>query len=295
MIGNNGGDRLYDNGAGNQTLIGGAGNDALISRYGSETLTGGAGNNDFDIGNTIKNDTITDFGHAGSDNFLNIASFINAGENPILTDSGSNVVVSFSGSASTITLLDIQANDLVKVSGGFDNLGSTASGTTTSASPVAGTEYSSVSTTLSASESTLVLTGTSALDGTASIVSGTTVIGNNGGDRLYDNGAGNQTLIGGAGNDALISRYGSETLTGGAGNNDFDIGNTIKNDTITDFAATGTHNILNISSFLDAGLTPTLTNSGDNLVITFSGSASTVTLLGVHASELTPTSYGFTH
>ena len=155
------------------------------------------------------------------------------------------------------------------------------------------TMSSSVSATLGILSDTLVLTGTSKLSGTASTVAGTTVIGNNAGDRLYDNGAGSQTLVGGTGADTLIARYGSDTLTGGGGNNTFNISTSVQNVTITDFGHTGSDNYLNLSGFENAGMTPIVTASGSNTVVSFSGSASTVTLLGVHPNELVHSNGGF--
>ena len=152
---------------------------------------------------------------------------------------------------------------------------------------------SSSSATLGILSDTLVLTGTSKLSGTASTVAGTTVIGNNAGDRLYDNGPGSQTLIGGAGDDVLIARYGSDTLTGRAGNNSFNISTTVQKVTITDFGHAGSDNYLNLSGFENAGMTPIVTASGNNTVVSFSGSASTITLLGVHPNELVHSNGGF--
>ena len=155
------------------------------------------------------------------------------------------------------------------------------------------TMYSNTNATLGILSDTLVLTGSSKLSASASTVSGTTVIGNNAGDRLYDNGAGSQTLVGGTGADTLIARYGSDTLTGGGGNNTFNISTSVQNVTITDFGHTGSDNYLNLSGFESAGMTPIVTASGNNTLISFSGSSSTVTLLGVHPNELVHSNGGF--
>jgi hypothetical protein len=159
---------------------------------------------------------------------------------------------------------------------------------------------SSVSATLSNLQNELVLTGNKAINGTAG-GTGQTIIANGAGDRLYDNYLGHDTLIGGSGNDVLISRGGVGTLTGGGGNNIFEVqpigglqGQTAGNVTITDFLNAGSHNTLDISSFLSHDMYPTLTSSGNNTILSFSGTAETITLLGVHPSDLIHSTLGYT-
>ena len=152
--------------------------------------------------------------------------------------------------------------------------------------------YSASTAIMSNLEQELVLTGSAAISGTA-VAGNQTVTANSGGDRLYDSSFGNDTLIGGGGSDTLISRNPGNVLTGGAGNNTFQIMNKTGNVTITDFELSGTHNNINISSLLSAGLHPILSQEGNNTVISFTNASSTITLLGVHDNQLVATATGF--
>jgi parallel beta-helix repeat protein len=153
-------------------------------------------------------------------------------------------------------------------------------------------EHSSVSATLSIFQSELIFTGSSSTTGTAKFA-GQTIMANNAGDNLYDDGAaGGDTLIGGSGNDYLVARGSGDVLTGGAGKNLFAVGNTSGNVTITDFAASGSHDTLDIRSLTAGGHDAILTDSGQNTIISFAGASETITLLGVHANQLTSTTPG---
>ena len=152
--------------------------------------------------------------------------------------------------------------------------------------------YSSVSASLSTLSDTLVLTGNHSINGTAS-TNGSTVIANNAGDRLYGL-TGNDTLIGGTGNDVLIGRGGNDTMTGGGGADTFQIGVYDGHDTITDF---GGRDVLDLRGMFGAGLQADLSeDDSGNAQITFGGASHVeITLLGVHASDLVSTPFGFTH
>ena len=156
--------------------------------------------------------------------------------------------------------------------------------------------YSDATAVLSILQNTLVLTGNKAINGSAT-TGGQTIDANSGGDRLYDNPTtGNDTLNGGSGNDWIVSRGVNDTLSGGGGNNTFQVEPATKNSgttTITDFLHTGSHNALDLNVFLADGMHPTLTNSGANTIVSFSGTAETIMLLGVHTSDLTSTATGF--
>jgi beta-glucanase (GH16 family) len=127
---------------------------------------------------------------------------------------------------------------------------------------------------------TLQLTGSGNINAT----------GNNLGDNISGN-AGNNTLTGGTGNDTITAGSGNDTLTGRGGTDTFVFNVSTGQDVITDFSG---HDILDISSFLKAGYTPTLTDSGANTTLTFSNGAS-IELLGVHAASLISTGVGYTH
>jgi hypothetical protein len=152
--------------------------------------------------------------------------------------------------------------------------------------------YSSIGGTLTTMENELILTGNQVVWGTAG-AAGQTIIANNAGDRLYDGPSGNDILIGGSGNDTLIARNASDVLSGEGGNNNFQVSNKSGNVTITDFNIGGSHNTLNISALLSGGAHPILSQSGENTIISFSSGAETITLLGVHDTQLVASSTGF--
>jgi Ca2+-binding RTX toxin-like protein len=136
---------------------------------------------------------------------------------------------------------------------------------------------------------TLTLTGTARLTAQANDL-GDHIYANSAGDSLIG-GAGNDTLVGGAGNDTITAGSGTDNLTGGKGTNTFVFGVSSTTDTITDIAA-GTHDVIDLSAYIKAGHSPTLTNSGANVIIGLEPGHS-ITLLGVHADNLIHTSTGF--
>jgi len=117
-IGNNLGDVITGN-AGTDHLTGGSGNDTFIAGTGNELIWGQAGNNTFVFGLHSGHDTVEDFAFAGDHNVLNISAFLTAGMHPILSDTASGVVISFSGSSAALTLLGVHANQLQATAVGF--------------------------------------------------------------------------------------------------------------------------------------------------------------------------------
>jgi Ca2+-binding RTX toxin-like protein len=158
----------------------------------------------------------------------------------------------------------------------------------------AATVMSSITATLGTLSHTLVLTGTAAISGGASTANDT-VYANNAGDRLYGGGD-NNVLVGGSGNDVIMPRGGTnDILTGGGGKDSFQFALQTGKDKITDFGQNGDHDILDISAFLNAGMKPTLTDVGNDTIISFANSAATITLLSIHSHDLIANSLGFTH
>lgn len=152
---------------------------------------------------------------------------------------------------------------------------------------------SSVSASIGPFAHILQLTGTANISGTADRA-GTEVIANNGNDSLYGL-ATNVTLIGGKGNDFFHVTTGNDTLTGGGENDTFMFSVGIGTDTVTDFGRAGSHETVDIREFLNAGMKPILTDSGNETIITFAHSQAEIILMGVHSNQLTATSYGFYH
>jgi Ca2+-binding RTX toxin-like protein len=114
----------------------------------------------------------------------------------------------------------------------------------------------------------------------------------NAGANLLDGGAGNDTINGGAGADTLIGGAGDDRLTGGAGIDVFRFAPHSGHDVITDFGFGGEKDVIDISAFKSAGLTASLHDVGADMVISFTNGDS-ITLLGVHQSQLVATSTGW--
>lgn len=152
------------------------------------------------------------------------------------------------------------------------------------------TVVSSSGYTLTANVENLVLTGKGGTTGVGNELNN--VIVGNLGTNILDGGAGNDTLDGGAGADTLVGRSGNDLLTGGEGVDTFWFEPGGGKDTITDFGAGGEKDVLDISSYLRAGMKPVVTDVGANVIISFSN-GDAITLIGVDAHELTPVAKGY--
>jgi Ca2+-binding RTX toxin-like protein len=115
--GNAGGNGL-DGGAGNDTIDGGAGADYIIGGAGNDLLTGGLGKDTFRFGPGGGRDTVTDFSKTDHD-AIDITAYLKTSTKVILTDVGTDVQISFAGSADVITLTGVHAKDLVSTFYGF--------------------------------------------------------------------------------------------------------------------------------------------------------------------------------
>lgn len=118
-----------------------------------------------------------------------------------------------------------------------------------------------------------------------------TITGNEGANTIYGE-AGADIINGAGGADRIIGGLGNDTLTGGAGADTFVfVRDQSGKDTITDFGSGG-RDVLELTTYLSAKMTPVLTNVGSNVVISFSNGES-ITLVGVQAADLTATSTGY--
>jgi len=143
---------------------------------------------------------------------------------------------------------------------------------------------------LTANVENMVMTGAGGITGRGNELDNV-IVGNNGAN-IVDGREGNDTLDGGAGDDTIQGREGDDLLTGGLGNDTFWFQKGGGHDIITDFGARGEHDSLDFSYYYRAGLTPVMTDVGDDLVISFT-SGDQITLIGVHAADLTATAKGF--
>jgi Ca2+-binding RTX toxin-like protein len=208
-----GGALIYAGGNGD-TVTGGSLNDTLVAMGSADTLIGGSGNETFVIESSDA--TVNVSAGVGHDTVLSSVSYTvpinvtlmtltgaadiqgtgNAGNDTITANAGNDTLVAGSG---IDTLIGGAGNDLFVVNSASDVVQNSFTATLD-------TIESSASYTLPTNVSTLVLSGTSNLVGTA----------NGGADTLVGN-AGNDTLVGGSGADSLASGTGNATLISGTG------------------------------------------------------------------------------
>jgi Ca2+-binding RTX toxin-like protein len=119
------------------------------------------------------------------------------------------------------------------------------------------TVESSVKLTLGANVENLILTGSTAINGTGNTLNNI-LIGNVAANTL-SGGAGVDTLIGGAGNDRLVGGGGIDTMQGGTGNDNFVV------DVTTDIV---TENLNEGTDTVETGITYTLGANVENLTLT---------------------------
>jgi Ca2+-binding RTX toxin-like protein len=97
--------------------------------------------------------------------------------------------------------------------------------------------------------------------------------------------AGANNLFGRDGDDTISGGGGSDTLTGGNGADHFVFARGDGHDIVTDFGLNGEHDVLDISSFLNAGLTPTLTETAAGVTVSFT-TGDSILLQGQHIANL---------
>jgi Ca2+-binding RTX toxin-like protein len=223
---------LIGNSASN-TLTGGSGDDTLNGGSGADKLIGGLGNDTYIVDNT--KDVVTEALNEGTDTVQSSITYTlgqnvenltltgtsaingtgNTLNNVLTGNSGANILTGYAGDdtlnggAGADKLIGGLGNDTYVV----DNTGDIV---TEALNEGTDTVQSSITYTLGANVENLVLTGTSAINGTGNTLSN--VLTGNSGANVLSGGSGNDTLNGGAGNDTLDGGTGADTLDGGAGN-----------------------------------------------------------------------------
>jgi trimeric autotransporter adhesin len=227
------------------TLTGNAGNNVLNGAAGADTMIGGAGNDSYTVDNV--GDVVTELASAGTDTVNAGLTWTLAANVENLTLTGTNVI-NGTGNDLANTLTGNSANNLL-TGGAGDDVINGGTGNDTMAGGVGNDSYtvnvatdvvtenagegtdtvnSSVTWALGNNLEHLVLTGTTALNGTGNTLDNT-LTGNSGANVLQGL-AGNDRYVGGAGNDTLTDNattsndvyvwgtgQGSDTLTDAGG------------------------------------------------------------------------------
>jgi beta-glucanase (GH16 family) len=274
--------------AGPDTLTGGAGNDIYYVGYGDVVIEGASGGTDtvyaaitYTLPDNVENLTLTGTtATSGTGNALA----------NVLT--GNGAANTLTGGAGADTLIGGGGVDRLVGGAGDDTyvLGSDQDVVVESASQGTDTVTTNLNYSLGANVENLTLTGTWAAYGYGNALAN--VITGNTAANTLSGGAGADTLIGGAGADTLTGGLGDDRLTGGSGADVFVFAKGDGHDTITDFGVGA--DVLNLSTYLSAGYTPTLVLSGSDTLVQFT-TGEYVRLLDVLPGQLTSTTGGFIH
>lgn len=226
LAGDAGNDTLAGNN-GNDELDGGNGNDTLDGGSGIDYMYGGDGDDTYIVGST--DDQVEEWEYEGVDTVRSSVTYTlgKEVENLVLTGSsglsgnGNELSNVLTGNGGANTLRGYEGNDYLDGGSGSDTMiggagddtyvvNTTSDVVNEQASQGIDTVRSSVTLTLGANVENLVLTGTSAINGTGNVL-----------DNLLTGNSGTNTLTGAAGNDTLDGAAGTDTLTGGAGSDTY--------------------------------------------------------------------------
>ena len=237
-------DNVLTGNSATNTLSGGAGNDRINGGTGNDTMVGGTGNDAYVV--NVSTDIVTEYANEGIDTVESSVTLTLAANVENLTLTGTSAI-NGTGNALDNVLTGNSANNVLTGGAGNDRInGGTGNDTmrggagddtyvvnvstdivTENANEGTDTVESSVTLTLGNNVENLLLTGTSAINGT----------GNTLNNRLLGNSAVNG-LSGAAGNDTLEGMGGADTLTGGAGNDTYVLGRGYAADTVVENDAT---------------------------------------------------------
>jgi Ca2+-binding RTX toxin-like protein len=218
--------------AGNDTLNGNAGNDTLNGGTGNDTLVGGAGNDTYVVDAT--GDIVTEALNEGTDLVQSSVTHTLTANVENLTLTGTTAINGtgnalnniLTGNSANNTLTGGDGNDTLDGGAGKDTMvgglgddvyvvSVSTDVVTEAASAGNDTIQSAVTLTLASNVEALVLTGTTAINGTGNtlnnLVRGNTAV------NTLNGGSGNDILEGGTGNDILTDTSGTALFNGGAG------------------------------------------------------------------------------
>ncbi|MFM6373102.1 MAG: beta strand repeat-containing protein, partial [Microcystis panniformis] len=284
--------------AANNILTGNSGNNTLNGGAGIDTLIGGLGNDTYQIDTTT--DTITENANEGTDTVQSSVTYTLGNNLENLTLTGSTAI-NGTGNAANNILTGNSGNNTLNGGAGIDTLigglgddtyqvDTTTDIITENANEGTDTVESSVTYTLGNNLENLILTGSTAINGTGN--AGNNILTGNNGNNTLNGGAGIDTLIGGLGNDTYQVDTTTDIITENANEGTdtvessvtYTLGNNLENLTLTGTTAiNGTGNTLN--NILTG-------NSGNN---TLNGGDGNDTLIGGTGNDILTGGAGIDH
>lgn len=255
---------LAVNGTGNtlsNRLTGNGAANVLNGGGGADTLVGGAGNDGYIVDNTA--DVVTELASEGTDGVSSSITYTIAANVENLTLTGTSAVNGTGNALDNMLTGNSAANVLTGGAGNDTYVVGTGDTVTEFASAGTDTVQSSITWTLGSNLEKLVLTGTSAINGTGNTVA--------------------NVLTGNSAANTLNGSSGADTLIGGAGNDSYVVDNTA--DIVTELASEGTDSV-------NSSVTYTLSANVENLTLTGStavngtGNASDNVLAGNSAANV---------
>ena len=257
IVQGNAGDDNLDGGAGIDTLIGGAGSDTYVIDVVGDIISESANSGIDTVRTALASYTLIanleNLTYTGAAKFTGTG---NSGNNQIAGGIGNDVL---NGAAGSDTLIGGLGNDSYTVDNIADNVIELASAGTDTIS--ASTNYS-----LPAEVENLILTGSSAINGTGNSLKNT----------LTGNAAANH-LSGLDGNDSLDGKAGADTLSGGAGNDLYTVDNS--GDSIIENLNEGTDQVKATVSYTLSAEVENLTLTG-SLAISGTGNSKNNIMVG---------------
>ncbi|MFZ2300910.1 MAG: putative Ig domain-containing protein [Gallionella sp.] len=238
---------VLDGREGADTMQGGSGNDIYVVDNAGDVAIENAGEGtdtvessaSYALGANVENLILTGASAInGTGNELNNALTGNSGDNILDGGAGNDILI---GGVGVDTMLGGSGNDIYVV----DNVDDVA---IENAGEGTDTVESSASYALGANVENLILTGTSAINGTGNELNN--ALTGNSGDNILDGGAGNDIIIGG---------LGADTMSGGVGNDIYVVDNA--GDMVSENAIEGTDTVESIVSY-------TLGANVENLILT---------------------------
>jgi Ca2+-binding RTX toxin-like protein len=267
-------DNILTGNSSSNTLSGGAGNDTLNGGGGADTMVGGIGNDSYGVDSA--GDIVTEAANAGIDSVSSSITYTlgtnvenltltgiaalngtgNALANQLTGNSGNNLL---NGGTGADTMAGGLGNDSYVVDNALDVVSENTNEGFDSIS-------SSVTYTLGANIEQLILTGTTAINGTGNAL-----------DNVITGNSAINTLTGAAGNDSLDGGVGADRMLGGTGNDSYAVDNA--SDVVTELAAEGSDTVTSSVTFTLAANVENLSLTG-TAALNGIGNASDNTLLG---------------